>query len=56
MQKGIVSRFFVKFLTFGKNNFKIASEKKRGKWVVLRENERLMNAKLIFQKKFSKSS
>lgn len=42
-------RYFPLFLCiFEKINFKIANEKKRGKWVVLRENERLLKGKLKF--------
>ena len=51
-KKALFPNFFCFFGIFKKNNFKIVSEKKRGKWVVKRENERLLNDKLIFQKKF----
>ena len=37
MQKTLFPIFLFDFL---KINFKITNEKKRGKWVVLRENER----------------
>lgn len=42
---GVVPRFLCDFL---KIKIKFAIEEKRGKWVILRENERLLYTKLIF--------